>query len=63
MREWTHSTISALKMDTVCFSETLASTEESTRRRNPEEQNHHPHRRENLKSHLVPDVFFYLIFS
>jgi hypothetical protein len=31
------------------FSETLASTYESTRRPNPEEQ-HHPHRRKNLKS-------------
>jgi hypothetical protein len=30
---------SALKMETVCFSETLASTDESTRRLNPEE--HH----------------------
>jgi hypothetical protein len=37
-------------METVCFSETLASTDESTRRHNPEE--HHPHRRENLKSHI-----------
>jgi hypothetical protein len=33
-------------METVCFSETLASTDESTRRQNPEE---HSHRRENLK--------------
>jgi hypothetical protein len=33
-------------METVCFSETLASTEESTRRQNPEEH-HQPHRREN----------------
>jgi hypothetical protein len=38
-------------METVGFSETLASTDESTRRQNPEEQHHHPHRRENLKSH------------
>jgi hypothetical protein len=36
-------------MEIVCFSEMLASTDESTRRQNPEE--HHPHRRENLKSH------------
>jgi hypothetical protein len=28
-------------METVCFSETLASTDESTRRRNPEERHHH----------------------
>jgi hypothetical protein len=33
------------------FSETLASTYESTRRQNPQEQ-HHPHRRENLKSDI-----------
>jgi hypothetical protein len=38
---------SALKMGTVCFSETLASTDESARRHNPEEQDP-PHRRENL---------------
>jgi hypothetical protein len=42
---------SALKMETVCFSETLASTNESTRRQDPEDHHHHPHRRENLKSH------------
>jgi hypothetical protein len=41
---------SALKMETEHFSETLASTDESTRRQNPDEH-HHPHRRENLKSH------------
>jgi hypothetical protein len=41
-------------METVCFSETLASTDESTRRQNPEEYHHHqPHRRENLKSHIL----------
>jgi hypothetical protein len=40
----------ALKMETACFSEMLASTGESTRRQNSEEH-HHPHRRENLKSH------------
>jgi hypothetical protein len=39
-------------METVCFSETLASTYESRRRQNPEHHHHHhhPHRRENLKS-------------
>jgi hypothetical protein len=42
----------ALKMETVCFPETLASTYESTRRRNPEEH-HHPRSRENLKSHKL----------
>jgi hypothetical protein len=35
---------SALKMETVCCSETLASTDQPTRRQNPEEH-HHPHRR------------------
>jgi hypothetical protein len=40
---------SALKMETVCFSETLASIDEYTRRQNQEQQ-HHPHRRENLRS-------------
>jgi hypothetical protein len=35
-------------METVCFYETLASTDESTRRQNPEEfHHHHPHGREN----------------
>jgi hypothetical protein len=36
-------------MERVCFSETLAPTDESTWRQNPE---HHPHRRQNLKSHM-----------
>jgi hypothetical protein len=31
----------------------LASTDESTRHKNPEEHHHHPHRRENLKSQLI----------
>jgi hypothetical protein len=43
-------------METVCFSETLASTDESTRRQNPED--HHPHRHENLRSHNTCYVFF-----
>jgi hypothetical protein len=48
--------------DTVCFSETLASTDESTRRQNPEEHHHHLHRHENLKSH--PIIFIrHLIYS
>jgi hypothetical protein len=38
-------------METVCFSETLASTDESTRRQNPEEEHYHPRHSENLKSH------------
>jgi hypothetical protein len=46
---------SALKMEPVRFSETLASTSQSTRRPNPEEHHHHHHRhrRENLKSHRL----------
>jgi secreted PhoX family phosphatase len=36
-------------METVCFSETLVSTYESTRHHNPEEHQH-LHRRENLKT-------------
>jgi hypothetical protein len=43
---------SALKMETVRVSETLASTGESTRRQNPEDH-HHPHRRENLISRTL----------
>jgi hypothetical protein len=42
---------SALKMETVCFSETFASKDESTRRQNPE-VHHHPHRRESLRSYM-----------
>jgi hypothetical protein len=42
---------SAMMMETVCFSETLVSTYESTRRQNSEKR-HHPHRLENLKSHI-----------
>jgi hypothetical protein len=42
---------SGLKMETVCFSETLAPTDESRRRQNPEQDHHHPHR-ENLKPHI-----------
>jgi hypothetical protein len=45
--------VEALKMETVCFSEMLASTDELTRRKNPEEEHHHPYRRENLKSHKL----------
>jgi hypothetical protein len=39
-------------METVCFSETMASADESTRGKNPE-QHDHPHRRKNLKSHTL----------
>jgi hypothetical protein len=52
---WVLSLSSGLNMETVCFSETLASTDESTRRQNPQEHHHHhhhPHRRDNLKSNI-----------
>jgi hypothetical protein len=45
-------------METDNFSET-ASTNESTRRQNQEE--HHPHRRENLKSHIGYTDYFKLL--
>jgi hypothetical protein len=38
-------------METVCFSETLASTDQSTWCQNPEEHHHYRHHCENLKSH------------
>lgn len=43
----------SLKKETagLCLSETLASTDESTRYQNPEHQ--HPHSRENLECHNV----------
>jgi hypothetical protein len=44
--------LEALKMETICVSETLISTHESTRHHNPEEQ-HHLQRCENLKSHIT----------
>jgi hypothetical protein len=42
----------SLKMQAVCTSETLVSTNTSTRRYNPEDQHRHLHRRENLESHI-----------
>jgi hypothetical protein len=42
-----------LKMETVCFSESLVSTYESTQHHNPEEQYRHPEHCENLKSHMI----------
>jgi hypothetical protein len=36
-----------------CFSETLVSPDESTRHQKPEEEQHHPHRSENLKFHKI----------
>jgi hypothetical protein len=62
---------SGLKIGTASFFETLASTDESTRRQNPEEQHHklhHPHRRENLKSQRftvslrAQKIFTYFVF-
>jgi hypothetical protein len=44
---------SALKMETARFSETLESTNKSTRRLNPKLHNQNCHSRENLKSQLV----------
>jgi hypothetical protein len=41
----------ALKMEAVFSSETLVSTYKSKRRYNPEDQQQHLHRSENLKSH------------
>jgi hypothetical protein len=50
---------SGLKMEEECFSETLASTDKSTRRYNPEDQHRHLHRRENLRSHMIGQVSFH----
>jgi hypothetical protein len=41
-----------LKMEAVCFSETLVSTYESMQHHNSEEH-HHPHHHENLKYHRL----------
>jgi hypothetical protein len=38
-------------METVCFSETSVSTYKSTRRHDPEDQQRHLPRRDNLRSH------------
>jgi hypothetical protein len=46
-----HFEETALKMETVCFSETLASTDESTRHQNSEDHHHNILRRKNLNSH------------
>jgi hypothetical protein len=43
----------ALKMETACFSEMLASTYQPTQCLNPEEHHHCRHFRENLKSHIA----------
>jgi hypothetical protein len=44
-----------MMMETVCFSETLASTDESTWRQNPEKQ-HHPHPREDIVKRLMAKI-------
>jgi hypothetical protein len=65
---------SGLWRTVVCFSETLVSTHESTRRHNPEEQLRHHHRRENLKSYIptkwcsphltnIQNHFWFTVFS
>jgi hypothetical protein len=53
---------STLKMETVCISEMLTSTNESTQRQNPEEQHHHPHRRGNLKPHNLQNALYKPLF-
>jgi hypothetical protein len=44
---------SALKMELVRFSKTLASTSQSTRHPNPDEHHQYHHHHENLKSQLI----------
>jgi hypothetical protein len=41
--------ILVLKVETACFSETVASTYETTRRQNPRQRQHHTNRGENVK--------------
>jgi hypothetical protein len=54
----------AVKMETVYFTETLVSTNKSTRRCKPEDQHQHLHRRENLINHLILLLFvFSLVFD
>jgi hypothetical protein len=51
-------------METTCFSESLVSTYKSTRRYNPEDQQQHLHRLENLKlqilTYLLICLFIYI---
>jgi hypothetical protein len=42
---------SALKMETVCFSNTLVFSYKSTKHYNPEDQQQHLHQRENFRSY------------
>jgi hypothetical protein len=50
--------VMALKMETVCFTETFVSTYKSKRRYSPKDQHRHLHRCGNLRSYNV-----YLIFE
>jgi hypothetical protein len=50
---------SALKKETVCFSETFISTDERARLRNPEEHRYHPCSCENLRSYIT--FFFFCL--
>jgi hypothetical protein len=56
------SASSALKMETVCFSETVVSSYESTLCENPEEERHHPPSHENFKSHKLFQFSFLVLF-
>jgi hypothetical protein len=46
-------------MQTVCFSEMMVSTYESTQRHNPDQQYCHLHHHKNLKSHLSLHILQY----
>jgi hypothetical protein len=45
-----------LKMEAICSSETSVATQQTTRRHIPEDDTHHNHRCENLKSYKVYSV-------
>jgi hypothetical protein len=52
--------MSTLKIDTVCFPETLVSAYKFTRSCSLEDQHGNFHRRENFRSHTVVDVIINL---
>lgn len=52
---------SALKVEAVCSSEMLLSTQKSSRRYNPEDEPQHLHRRENLTSHKNRLLYVYTL--
>jgi hypothetical protein len=54
---------STLKMEAICFSETLVATQQTTRRHIPEDDTFHNHLCDNLKSHKCFHVFTNLSFS